>query len=236
VTIAAATASTTAAKPASKDASPSAASIAADTASSPTAKGAPDAPKRPSTLASTERPIPQPPIVAPRDAPSATEARTIAAVRQALANRDIAAARRSLRSFAPIQSRSPQIQQLAADVARQERARDSAIASARSCAANHDPACTLRNARRAVALDPRNSQAQAVLKHATTMQADANTAYFQKASALPAPVVPSMTFDGRWSIAAKSASAESSRNDASKSYSIFGGGVPAVSKGRGDAH
>ena len=235
-TIAAATASTTAAKPASKDVSPSAASIAADTASSPTAKGAPDAPKPPSTVASTERPVPQSAIAAPHDAPSAAEARTIAAVRQALANRDIAAARRSLRSFAPIQSRSPQIQQLAADVARQERARDSAIASARSCAASHDPACTLRNARRAVALDPRNPQAQAVLKHATTMQADANTAYFQKASALPAPVVPSMTFDGRWSIAAKSASAESSRNDASKSYSIFGWGVPAVSKGRGDAH
>ncbi|MDR5731262.1 hypothetical protein QCE47_02715 [Caballeronia sp. LZ025] len=235
-TIAAATASTTAAKPASKDASRSAASIAADTASSPAGKGAPDAPKPPSTVASTERPVPQPAIAAPHDAPSAAEARTIAAVRQALANRDIAAARRSLRSFAPIQSRNPQIQQLAADVARQERARDSAIASARSCAANHDPACTLRNARRAVALDPRNSQAQAVLKHATTMQADANTAYFQKASALPAPVVPSMTFDGRWSIAAKSASAESSRNDASKSYSLFGWGVPAVSKGRGDAH
>ncbi|WP_250450562.1 hypothetical protein [Caballeronia sp. ATUFL_M2_KS44] len=171
-----------------------------------------------------------------QEAPSPAEARTIAAVQQALATRDLATARRHLRVLTATQSRSPQTQQLAADVSRQERARDSAMASARSCAANHEPACAVRNARRAVALDPRNAQAQATLKHAMTVQADANTAYFRQASALPAPAVPSMTFDGRWSVAGKSASASGGRSDASGAYTLFGWGVPTVSKGRGDAH
>lgn len=171
-----------------------------------------------------------------QEAPSPAEARIIAAVRQALASRDLATARRHLRGLTATQSRSPQIQQLAADVSRQERARDGAMANARSCAASHNPACAVRNARRAVALDPRNPQAQATLKQAMTVQSDANTAYFRQASALPGPAVPSMTFDGRWSVGSKTASASGARSDATGAYTLFGWGVPTVSKGRGDAH
>lgn len=233
-----ATAATSAARASSiapNNESRSAPTITAQTGSSTAATPTSDAlDKTPANIASPGRPIAH--SASAHEAPSSAEARTVAAVRQALANRDLAAARRYLRALAPIQSRSAQTQQLAADVSRQERARDSAMASARSCAANHDPACVTRNARRAVALDPRNAQAQALLKHAMTVQADANTAYFRKASALPAPVVPSMTFDGRWSVAPRSASGESHRSDASKSYTLFGWGVPTVSKGRGDAH
>lgn len=225
-----------AAAAATVDSSPAAPKIApkpTPTAAPQTVAGANQAitqerPRKPDTDKSTAAPT--------QEAPSPAEARTIAAVRQALASRDLAAARRHLRGLTATQSRSPQIQQLAADVSRQERARDSAMANARSCAASHEPACAVRNARRAVALDPRNAQAQAVLKHAMTVQADANTAYFRQASALPAPAVPSMTFDGRWSIGSKSASASGGRSDASGAYTLFGWGVPAVSKGRGDAH
>ncbi|WP_250508652.1 hypothetical protein [Caballeronia sp. GACF4] len=169
----------------------------------------------------------------PQESPAV--ARNIAAVQQALANRDLAAARRNLRVLASSQSRNPEVQQLAADVARQERARDSAVASARSCPLNKDPSCAVRNARRAVALDPRNAQTQAVLRHATAAQYEANIAYFSQGAAIPAPAVPAMTFDGRWSVGSHHAPVTSLAEDRSNA-TLFGWGVPTVAKGRGDAH
>ncbi|MDR5802860.1 hypothetical protein [Caballeronia sp. LZ001] len=169
----------------------------------------------------------------PQESPAV--ARNIAAVQQALANRDLAAARRNLRVLASSQSRNPEVQQLAADVTRQERARDSAVASARSCPLNKDPSCAVRNARRAVALDPRNAQTQAVLRHATAAQYEANIAYFSQGAAIPAPAVPAMTFDGRWSVGSHHAPVTSLAEDRSNA-TLFGWGVPTVAKGRGDAH
>jgi len=157
-------------------------------------------------------------------------------VRQALAAHDLLGARRQLHGLNAGQSRNVEIQQLSAELSRQERARDSAIASARSCPVTKDSACAVRNARRAVALDSRNPQAQATLHHAMSAQADANTAYFRQASALPAPAVPAMTFDGRWSAAGKYRAAAPDHNGASSAYTLFGWGVPTVAKGRGDAH
>ncbi|MDR5853820.1 hypothetical protein P9239_15000 [Caballeronia sp. LZ062] len=163
-------------------------------------------------------------------------ARNVVAVRQALAAHDLAAARRHMRGVYSNQPQSPEVQQLAADLSRQERARDSAMANARSCSVNKEPACAVRNARRAVALDPRNPQAQTLLRQATAAQAEANTAYFRQASALPAPMQAAMTFDGRWSVAGRHGPATSHQDGSSSTFTIFGLGVPTVSKGRGDAH
>ncbi|BAN22362.1 putative uncharacterized protein [Caballeronia insecticola] len=139
-----------------------------------------------------------------------------------------------MRTLAANQPRSPEIQQLAADLSRQERARDSAIAGARSCAASKEPTCALRNARRAVALDPRNGQAQSSLRQALSVQNETNTEYFRQASGIPKPVVPTMTFDGRWSMAGRHAATPA--EDDSTHTSTVSWGVPTVSKGRGDAH
>ncbi|WP_248321462.1 hypothetical protein [Caballeronia sp. Sq4a] len=163
-------------------------------------------------------------------------ARNIVAVKQALAAHDLTAARRHMRGLYANQALSPEIQQLAADVARQERARDSAMANARSCSVKQEPACAVRNARRAVALDPRNPQTQTLLRQATAAQAEANTAYFRQASALPAPMPAAMTFDGRWSAAGRHVATASQQDRSPSTFTIFGLGVPTVAKGRGDAH
>lgn len=139
-----------------------------------------------------------------------------------------------MRGLYASEPRSPEIQQLAAELSRQERARDGAMASARNCAANMDPACALRNARRAVALDPRNGQTQATLRRALAVQNETNTEYFRQASGIPKPTVPAMTFDGRWS-AGNRHPAMSGDDDDSR-FTLFGAGVPVVSRGRGDAH
>jgi hypothetical protein len=185
------------------------------------------------TIASLEKPAaPAPaPIAEP---PPAYVAHSIASVQQALAMRDLTSARRHMRGLYASLPRSPEIQQLAADLSRQERARDGAIANARSCTADKDAACALRHARRAVALDPRNGQAQATLRRALAVQNETNTEYFRQASAIPKPVVPAMTFDGRWSAGSRHGAA-SADGDASN-FTLFGLGVPAVAKGRGDAH
>jgi hypothetical protein len=180
----------------------------------------------------------QPPNAAPatpvQSQPSLAVARNLSAVQQALASRDLASARRHLRALNANQPHSPEIQQLAADLSRQERARDSAIASARSCAANKEPSCALRSARRAVSLDPRNAQAQASLRQALAVQNESNTEYFRQASTMPKPPVAAMTFDGRWSAGTRHSPAPSQQDDAH--VTLFGWGVPTVSKGRGDAH
>ncbi len=163
-------------------------------------------------------------------------ARNIVAIKQALAAHDLSAARRHMRGLYANQAPSPEIQQLAADLTREERARDSAMASARSCSVKQEPACAVRNARRAVALDPRNPQAQTLLRQATAAQAEANTAYFRQASALPAPVPAAMTFDGRWSAAGRHGVTASQQDRSPSTFTIFGLGVPTVAKGRGDAH
>lgn len=139
-----------------------------------------------------------------------------------------------MRGLYASEPRSPEIQQLAGELSRQERARDGAMATARACAANMDPACALRNARRAVALDPRNGQTQATLRRALAVQNESNTEYFRQASGIPKPIVPTMTFDGRWT--AGSRHPAMSGDDDDSRYTLFGLGVPAVSKGRGDAH
>ncbi|SAK52119.1 hypothetical protein AWB75_01647 [Caballeronia catudaia] len=183
------------------------------------------------TTASLEKPAAPAPIAEPLPA---AVAHSIAAVQQALAGRDLTSARRHMRGLYASLPRSPEIQQLAADLSRQERARDSAMASARSCAANKDAACALRHARRAVALDPRNAQAQSTLRRALAVQNETNSEYFRQASAIPQPTLPAMTFDGRWSAGTRHGPA-SGNNDASN-VTFFGWGVPIVSKGRGDAH
>ncbi|MDR5877225.1 hypothetical protein [Caballeronia sp. LZ032] len=187
-------------------------------------------PKAPSIAAQTPPAQPAKPVAS---APSPSIARNIIAVQQALASRDLASARKHLRTLDANQPRSPEIQQLSADLSRQERARDSAIATARTCAANKEPSCALRNARRAVSLDPRNGQAQASLRRALAVQNESNTEYFQQASGIPKPVVPAMTFDGRWSVGAHRAAAPIATDT---HLTLFGWGVPTVSKGRGDAH
>ncbi|SAL61968.1 hypothetical protein AWB70_05630 [Caballeronia cordobensis] len=205
-----------------------------------------EAPARPVTqptaTASQPASVKSNPTVAALDKPAApvTEplpaavAHSIAAVQQALTNRDLTAARRHMRGLYASLPRSPEIQQLAADVSRQERARDSAMASARSCAVNQDPACALRHARRAVSLDPRNAQTQATLRRALAVQNESNTEYFRQASAIPAPTVPAMTFDGRWSAGTRHGAA--SGENGAPNFTVFGWGVPTVAKGRGDAH
>jgi hypothetical protein len=184
-------------------------------------------------IASAEKPAARPAQPAAEPLPAAV-ARSIAALQQALAARDLTAARRHMRGLYASEPRSPEIQQIAAELSRQERARDSAMASARTCAANMDPACALRNARRAVALDPRNGQTQATLRRALAVQNETNTEYFRQASGIPKPIVPTMTFDGRWS-AGNRHPAMSADDDDSR-YTPFGLGVPVVSKGRNDAH
>jgi hypothetical protein len=67
-----------------------------------------------------------------------------------------------------------------------------------------------------------------------TVQTEANAEYFRQASAMPSPAVPAMTFDGRWSVSHRHATNVS--NDDHPNYTLFGLGVPTVSKGRGDAH
>ncbi|SAL35110.1 hypothetical protein AWB73_03338 [Caballeronia turbans] len=184
-------------------------------------------------IAAAEKPAARPAQPAAEPLPAAV-ARSIAALQQALAARDLTAARRHMRGLYASEPRSPEIQQIAAELSRQERARDSAMASARTCAANMDPACALRNARRAVALDPRNGQTQATLRRALAVQNETNTEYFRQASGIPKPIVPTMTFDGRWS-AGNRHPAMSADDDDSR-YTPFGLGVPVVSKGRNDAH
>ncbi|SAK50913.1 hypothetical protein AWB79_01696 [Caballeronia hypogeia] len=161
--------------------------------------------------------------------------RNIASLQQALASHDLASARRQMRGLSASERRSPEIERFAADLSRQERERDRAIATSHACAASRDPACAVRNARRAVALDPKNAQAQASLRHALAVQAQSNAEYFRQAGAIPKPVVPAMTFDGRWSAAPKHAGSSSAQNDAARG-TFFGWGVPTTSKGRGDAH
>ncbi|WP_250433998.1 hypothetical protein [Caballeronia sp. ATUFL_F2_KS9A] len=192
-------------------------------------------PRSTATVASIDKPpTPATPAVQPAPEPlPAAVARSIAAVQQALAGRDLAAARRHMRGLSASEPRSPEIQQLAAELSRQERARDGAIANARACAANMEAACALRNARRAVALDPRNGQAQATLRRALAVQNESNTEYFRQASGIPKPVVPTMTYDGRWNAHAHHAGIP---DDDDSRFTLFGLGVPAVSKGRGDAH
>ncbi|SAL19328.1 hypothetical protein AWB74_00657 [Caballeronia arvi] len=183
------------------------------------------------TTAALEKPAAPAPIAEPLPA---AVAHSIAAVQQALASRDLTSARRHMRGLYASLPRSPEIQQLAADLSRQERARDSAMASARSCTANRDAACALRHARRAVALDPRNAQAQSTLRRALAVQNETNTEYFRQASAIPQPTLPAMTFDGRWSAGPRHG-ATSGSNEASN-FTFFGWGVPVISKGRGEAH
>lgn len=139
-----------------------------------------------------------------------------------------------MRGLYASQPRSPEIQQLAAELSRQERARDGAITSARSCAVKQDPACALRNARRAVALDPRNAQTHATLRRALAVQNESNADYFRQASAIPKPIVPAMTFDGRWSVNPKHGAKAGDQDDAR--FTLLGLGVPMIAKGRGDAH
>ncbi|SAK42022.1 hypothetical protein AWB80_00472 [Caballeronia pedi] len=183
------------------------------------------------TLASIEKPA-APPAQPVQEPLPAAVARSIAAAQQALASRDLAAARRHMRGLYANEPRSPEIQQLAAELSRQERARDSAMASARTCAANEDPACALRNARRAVALDPRNAQTQATLRRALAVQNETNTEYFRQASGIPKPLTPTMAFDGHW----RAGTRHGSTSDDDARVTLFGWGVPVVSKGRGDAH
>ncbi|SAK74448.1 hypothetical protein AWB77_03328 [Caballeronia fortuita] len=182
------------------------------------------------TIASIQKPATPP---APEPLPPSV-ARSIASVQQALASRDLASARRNMRGLYASETRSPEIQQLAAELSRQERARDGAMATARACVANMEAGCALRNARRAVALDPRNGQAQATLRRALAVQNETNTEYFRQASGIPKPVVPTMTFGGHWSPGTRHAGM--SGDDDDSRFTLFGMGVPAVSKGRGDAH
>ncbi|SAK39392.1 hypothetical protein AWB76_00060 [Caballeronia temeraria] len=186
-------------------------------------------PRNTATIASIDKPA----APAPEPLPPAV-ARSIASVQQALASRDLASARRHMRGLSASEPRSPEIQQLAAELSRQERARDSAMATARTCTANLEPACALRNARRAVALDPRNGQTQATLRHALEVQNETNTEYFRQASGIPKPVVPTMSYDGRWSAGTRHPAMSGDQDDGR--FSLFGLGVPVVSKGRGDAH
>ncbi|WP_050452016.1 hypothetical protein [Candidatus Burkholderia verschuerenii] len=93
----------------------------------------------------------------------------------------------------------------------------------------------MRNARRAVSLDPRNAQAQTVLRQAMAVQNDANEDVFRQASAMPMPVSPAMTFDGRWSVGQKHSTSTRERSEG-KAFTLFGLSVPMVAKGRGDAH
>ncbi|WP_175939666.1 hypothetical protein [Caballeronia sp. BCC1704] len=216
---------------------PKAATTTPTTATVATDKSPPSS----ATATATARPNGNPPqastsVAQPERPTPAAVARSIVAVRQALAAHDLSAARRHLRGLYANQALSPEIAQLAADVSRQERARDSAIASARACSAKQEPACAVRNARRAVALDPRNPQAQTLLRQAMAAQAEANTAYFRQASALPAPVPAAMTFDGRWSAAGRHGATASQQDRSPSTFTIFGLGVPTVAKGRGDAH
>ncbi|BCQ22529.1 hypothetical protein NK8_06390 [Caballeronia sp. NK8] len=184
------------------------------------------------TVASIEK-LAAPPAQPVQEPLPAAVARSIAAAQQALASRDLTAARRHMRSLYANEPRSPEIQQLAAELSRQERARDSAMASARTCAANEDPACALRNARRAVALDPRNAQTQATLRRALAVQNETNTEYFRQASGIPKPTTPTMAFDGHWRAGTRHGS---TADDEAARVTLFGWGVPTVSKGRGDAH
>ncbi|WP_277186268.1 hypothetical protein [Caballeronia sp. BR00000012568055] len=185
------------------------------------------------TLAAATPPKPQKVAEAQPETPNPAVARTIAAVQQSLASRDLSSARRHMRTLRANESRSPEIQQLAAELSRQERARDSALATARTCTMNKEPSCAIRNARRAVALEPRNPQSQTALRQAMVVQTEANTEYFRQASAIPQPVTPAMTFDGRWSVSHRhTTSSDSDRAN----YTLFGLGVPTVMKGRGDAH
>jgi hypothetical protein len=190
-------------------------------------------PRSTPTIAAAEKPAahPAPPVVDPLPA---AVARSIASLQQALANRDLTTARRHMRGLYASEPRSPEIQQLAAELSRQERARDGAMASARNCVANMDAACALRNARRAVSLDPRNGQTQATLRRALAVQNETNTEYFRQASGIPKPIVPTMTFDGRWT--AGSRHPAMSGDDDDSRFTLFGLGVPVTSKGRGDAH
>jgi hypothetical protein len=190
-------------------------------------------PRTTPTIAAAEKPAthPAPPVADPLPA---AVARSIASLQQALANRDLTTARRHMRGLYASEPRSPEIQQLAAELSRQERARDGAMASARNCVANMDAACALRNARRAVSLDPRNGQTQATLRRALAVQNETNTEYFRQASGIPKPIVPTMTFDGRWT--AGSRHPAMSGDDDDSRFTLFGLGVPVTSKGRGDAH
>ncbi|GJH13877.1 hypothetical protein CBA19CS11_33585 [Caballeronia novacaledonica] len=190
-------------------------------------------PRSAPTIAAAEKPAthPAPPVADPLPA---AVARSIASLQQALANRDLTTARRHMRGLYASEPRSPEIQQLAAELSRQERARDGAMASARNCVANMDAACALRNARRAVSLDPRNGQTQATLRRALAVQNETNTEYFRQASGIPKPIVPTMTFDGRWT--AGSRHPAMSGDDDDSRFTLFGLGVPVTSKGRGDAH
>ncbi len=148
-------------------------------------------------------------------------AHSIAAVQQSLAIRDLSSARRHMRSLRASEQRSLEIQQLAAELSQRERSRDAALANARTCTMNKEPSCAIRNARRAVALDSRNPQAQGALRQALAVQIEANTEYFRQASALLVPATPAMTFDGRWSVSHKHASPDADRNDRSN-FTLFG--------------
>ncbi|WP_250512358.1 hypothetical protein [Caballeronia sp. INDeC2] len=192
-----------------------------------------EAPRSTPTIAAAEKPAARPTAPAAEPLPPAI-ARNIASVQQALAARDLTSARRQMRGLYASEPRSPEIQQLAAELSRQERVRDGAMTNARTCAANMDPACALRNARRAVALDPRNGQAQATLRRALAVQNETNTEYFRQASGIPKPIVPTMTFDGRWSAGPRHPAM--SGDDDDSRFTLFGLGVPVVSKGRNDAH
>ncbi len=145
----------------------------ADTVQQPAPTASPTAPAR---TASADVVQPSALAVSPA-APSRTAAstqrptvptRTASDIRRSLASRDLAGARRQLQTVPASQQDSAEIQRLADRLTRLEGQRDAAIQRARNCAASKASTCVVRNANRALAIDARNPQALALLRHASS--------------------------------------------------------------------
>jgi hypothetical protein len=169
----------------------------------------PAAPSR--TAASTQRPT--------------VPTRTASDIRRSLASRDLAGARRQLQTVPASQQDSAEIQRLADRLTRLEGQRDAAIQRARNCAASKASTCVVKNANRALAIDARNPQALALLRHASS----------QPKPVPSAPPPKTYAAAGSPPKAIERPQADDAQHK-QPNFTLFGWGVPTVSKGRGEAH
>ena len=181
----------------------------ADVVQQPALEANPAAPPR--TAASTQRPT--------------VPTRTASDIRRSLASRDLAGARRQLQTVPASQQDSAEIQRLADRLTRLEGQRDAAIQRARNCAASKASTCVVRNANRALSIDARSPQALALLRHASS----------QPKTAPSAPPPKTYVAAGSPPKAIERPQTDDTQHKQSK-FTLFGWGVPTVSKGRGEAH
>ncbi|MDR5749786.1 MULTISPECIES: hypothetical protein [unclassified Caballeronia] len=172
------------------------------------------------------RTAPPAPVIAETAPRDAQPARSASAARKAIANRDLAAARRYIDEMPGSEQSSPDVQRVATRLTRLESQRDAALQRAKACPTKSS-ACVARHANQALALDARNPQALALARRVSTRTK-------------PAPARPAIVAASPVPAPEAHPNPPKRKPDAApqpdRSFTWFGWGVPTVAKGRGDAH